>query len=74
MKREIFKYKRGENICGCCPGHDLFPCETYRNRRSKKARSRDRKKENQYVRQLQKRELQELIEEYEEEEDKLWMS
>lgn len=25
---------------GCCPGHDKFPRETYRNRRSKKARSK----------------------------------
>ena len=24
---------------GCCPGHDKFPCDTYRNRRSKKARA-----------------------------------
>ena len=25
----------------CCPGHDKFPLETYRNRRSKKAHTRD---------------------------------
>jgi len=25
----------------CCPGHDKFPRETYRNRRSKKAHARD---------------------------------
>ena len=24
---------------GCCPGHDKFPNETYRSRRSKKARA-----------------------------------
>lgn len=29
--------------CGCCPGHDKFPSETYRNRRSKKAHTRDTK-------------------------------
>jgi hypothetical protein len=26
---------------GCCPGHDKFPRDTYRNRKSKKAHSRD---------------------------------
>ena len=26
---------------GCCPGHDKFPRETYRNRRSKAAQTRD---------------------------------
>ena len=26
---------------GCCPGHDKFPAETYRSRRSKKAHTRD---------------------------------
>jgi hypothetical protein len=65
MKRTILTYKRG--VSDCYPGHGNFPCETYRNRRSKKARSRDRKKENQVVRQLQKRELQELMKEAEEE-------
>jgi hypothetical protein len=29
--------------CGCCPGHDKFPRETYRNRRSKRAHTRDTK-------------------------------
>ena len=24
---------------GCCPGHDKFPNETYRSRRSKRARA-----------------------------------
>jgi hypothetical protein len=24
---------------GCCPGHDKFPSETYRSRRSKRARA-----------------------------------
>ena len=44
MKREILKFKCGS--CGCCPGHDTFPDDTYGNRRSKKARTRDRKIEN----------------------------
>jgi hypothetical protein len=25
----------------CCPGHDVFPRETYRNNRSKRAQTRD---------------------------------
>lgn len=61
LKREILKFKRGS--CGCCPGHDTFPDDTYGNRRSKKARTRDRKIENQMVRQLQKRELKGTINE-----------
>lgn len=28
---------------GCCPGHDKFPPDTYRNRKSKKARARDKR-------------------------------
>lgn len=48
MKRMLLTLRRGD--CGCCPGHDKFPCETYRNRRSKKARSRDIKCEHRYVR------------------------
>lgn len=28
---------------GCCPGHDKFPSECYRNRRSIKAHARDTK-------------------------------
>jgi hypothetical protein len=28
---------------GCCPGHDKFPADTYSNRRSKKAQTRDTK-------------------------------
>ena len=27
---------------GCCPGHDKFPTDCYRNRRSKKAHRRAR--------------------------------
>lgn len=30
--------KRGDR--GCCPGHDKFPRDTYRSRRSKKARAK----------------------------------
>ena len=59
MKREILNYRRGDS--GFCPGHDKFPTETYSSRRSKKARSRDRKIENQVVRQLNKKELRSEI-------------
>lgn len=55
MKRELLNFKRG--VSGCCPGHDQFPCETYNNNRSKRARSRDKKREHQLVRVLQNRQL-----------------
>ena len=50
MKRQILSLKRG--VCGCCPGHDDYPNESYNNRRSKKARARDKKKEHQHARHL----------------------
>lgn len=28
---------------GCCPGHDKFPQDSFRNRKSKKARARDKR-------------------------------
>lgn len=59
MKRDLLNYRRGD--CGCCPGHDKFPDNTYSSRRSKKARHRDRQLENQTVRQIKKRELIKLI-------------
>ena len=34
LKREIVGFRR--YTYGCCPGHDLFPTGTYRNRRSKR--------------------------------------
>lgn len=36
----------------CCPGHDTFPSDTYENRRSKKARSRDKKLSNKMARHI----------------------
>lgn len=56
MKREILNHKLGGIISGCCPGHDDWPIETYRNRRSKAARSRDIRREHKYVRTLARRE------------------
>lgn len=35
-------YGVDRNDQGCCPGHDKFPADTYRNRRSKKAHRRAR--------------------------------
>lgn len=61
MRRELFTYKMAKYVSGCCPGHDDFPCETYSSRRSKRARSRDIKKEHRYVRKLQRRELKQII-------------
>jgi len=58
MKREILSHKRG--VCGCCPGHDTFPAETYNSRRSKKARARDKKLEHQVARQIVKRTLNDV--------------
>ena len=54
MKRDIERLK-GSIMSNCCPGHDDFPNDSYRNRKSKKARSRDKKVEHQYSRSLYKR-------------------
>lgn len=54
MKREIKDIKR---ITPCCPGHDDWPSETYKSRRSKKARARDKAKEHRYVRRIKKQTL-----------------
>lgn len=54
MKREIKDLKR---IYQCCPGHDDWPCDTYKSRRSKKARSRDKAKEHRYVRRIKRLQL-----------------
>jgi hypothetical protein len=60
MKREIEMLK-GAVVSDCCPGHDTYPVETYRNRRSKKARSRDKQIEHQHARSIQKQNLQKEI-------------
>jgi hypothetical protein len=51
MKREIFLLIRVDQ---CCPGHDDWPNQTYKNNRSKRARSNDIKKEHRFVRRKQK--------------------
>lgn len=55
MRRQIEQLRRGDS--GCCPNHDTFPNDTYRNNRSKRARARDKRKEHKMVRTLLKREL-----------------
>jgi len=55
MKRDILRVKRKKYINGCCPGHDDYPDETYKGRRSKKARARDKKIEHQHARSILKR-------------------
>lgn len=50
MKRDILTFKRKFHIDGCCPGHDDFPSDTYKNKRSKKARAYGKQIEHQYVR------------------------
>lgn len=51
MKRDI---KRIRLLRSCCPGHDDFPDDTYKNRRSKKARARGIKYEHRYFRRVSK--------------------
>jgi len=50
-------YGRKRQHCGCCPGHDDFPSETYNNRRSKKAQTRDTKVLHRWYRRVSKMEL-----------------
>lgn len=47
----------------CCPGHDNFPCETYRNRRSKKAQTRDTKIAHRIARHKAKAAVRNALEE-----------
>lgn len=57
MRRDILVTKRIKDISGCCPGHDQWPVETYGSRRSKRARSRDKKLEHRVARTILKRML-----------------
>lgn len=57
MRRQIRDMLLGWKVGRCCPGHDTWPCETYSSNRSKRARSRDKKREHQYARALLKRDL-----------------
>jgi hypothetical protein len=57
--RDILKIRRGD--CGCCPGHDTFPNDSYKSRRSKKARSNGIKVEHRFVRRYLKQKLKKEI-------------
>lgn len=63
MKRELLSLEDKDHRpdTWCCPGHDKWPAETYRNNRSKKARSRDKQKEHKYVRSVAKQILDKEI-------------
>lgn len=51
MKREIVEvYRPGR----CCPGHDKYPCESYKSRRSVKQRAEGIKKEHRHARRVKK--------------------
>lgn len=51
MKREIMDvYEPGS----CCPGHDKYPSDTYKNRRSKAQRSKSIKKEHRHARRVKR--------------------
>lgn len=58
MKREIYDVT---NPGRCCPGHDNFPNETYRDARSIRARSQHKKKEHRYVRRVKEQMLIEKL-------------
>ncbi|QHJ79796.1 MAG: hypothetical protein [Caudoviricetes sp.] len=49
MKRDIIDvYKPGH----CRPGHDKYPCDSYKNRRSKKQRAIYKAKEHRHFRRV----------------------
>jgi hypothetical protein len=58
-------YGRQRGDSGCCPGHDTFPSETYANRRSKRAQTRDTVIQHQRARAQQKTETREAVSEAE---------
>lgn len=57
MRRELMEQTFGKFVSGCCPGHDVFPNDTYSSNRSKRARSRDISVEHRFVRRTQKQAL-----------------
>lgn len=51
MKREILDvYQPGH----CCPGHDKYPSDTYKNRRSVSKRAEGIKKEHRHARRVKR--------------------
>ena len=63
MKREISLVAGALKDSRCCPGHEMWPCETYANRRSKRARSRDKKREHRYARHVLNRQVWSMLNE-----------
>ena len=50
-------FGKNHAVRGCCPGHDLFPRETYNNKRSVKAHRRDTKLAHRQARHAYRREV-----------------
>lgn len=71
MKREIHKYVK--HASGCCPGHDMYPNDTYRNNRSKKARAKGKTVEHKRVRTGVKKEVEKALEEEKQIQNDLWV-
>lgn len=55
MKRELSFISR--KYSGCCPGHDRFSTESYKNNRSKRARAKLKIVEHKFVRSIVKRNI-----------------
>lgn len=61
MKREILDvYSDPGN---CCPGHDDYPSDKYRNRRSRLKRAEGIKKEHRHARRVKKMNLAQSLKE-----------
>lgn len=58
MRREIKDIRGPKRLDPCCPGHDDWPNDTYKSRRSKRARSRDKGREHRFVRRIKAYKLQ----------------
>lgn len=58
MKREIITVTHPGH---CCPGHDKYPCDKYRNRRSIKKRALGIKKEHRHVRRTVKQRIMNYV-------------
>lgn len=58
MKREIINIMNPGN---CCPGHDKYPCDKYKNRRSIRQRALGIKKEHRHARRVTRQELLTVI-------------
>lgn len=50
---------------GCCPGHDKYPKESYRNRRSKRKQTEATKTAHRRARAVERREVYKLQQDYE---------